>query len=168
MRFFFSTYHRKACQREVCKRADRPTTLPSSAHGSCTELAKKVCPRLHDSACWHSGEITQPRTNFFVQLCSIRRIFYSDRFPISEQAESVTVSARKGREQNVYREKTMRRHWRRLQSVGSPPCSVRCGAIELFRFRTARKASTQMTLFLPLSGFRYAKVDRRPNLKLQE
>ena len=29
-----------------------------------TELAKKVCPGLHDSACWRSGEITQPRTNF--------------------------------------------------------------------------------------------------------
>ena len=30
---------------------------------------KKVCPRLRDSACWRSGEITQPRTNFFGQLC---------------------------------------------------------------------------------------------------
>ena len=46
-----------------------------------TELAKKVCPRLRDSACWRSGEITQPRTNvlansvlfvrkFEVLLCS--------------------------------------------------------------------------------------------------
>ena len=34
-----------------------------------TELAKKVCPRLRDSACWHSEEITQPWTNFFGQLC---------------------------------------------------------------------------------------------------
>ena len=30
-----------------------------------TELAKKVCPRLCDSTCWRSGEITQPRTHFF-------------------------------------------------------------------------------------------------------
>ena len=34
-----------------------------------TEFAKKVCPRLRDSACWRSGEITQPKTNFFGQLC---------------------------------------------------------------------------------------------------
>ena len=25
-----------------------------------TELTKKVCPRLRDSGCWRSGEITQP------------------------------------------------------------------------------------------------------------
>ena len=35
-----------------------------------TEWAKKVCPRLRDSACWRSGEITQPRTHFFGQLCT--------------------------------------------------------------------------------------------------
>ena len=29
-----------------------------------TELVKKVCPRLRDSACWRRGEITQPRTIF--------------------------------------------------------------------------------------------------------
>ena len=34
-------------------------------------MAKKVCPRLHDSACWRSGEITQPRTNFLGQLCKV-------------------------------------------------------------------------------------------------
>ena len=34
-----------------------------------TELAKKVSPRLRDSACWRSAEITQPRTHFFGQLC---------------------------------------------------------------------------------------------------
>ena len=34
-----------------------------------TELAKQVCHRLRDSACRRSGEITQPRTNFFGQLC---------------------------------------------------------------------------------------------------
>ena len=32
-----------------------------------TELAKKVCPRLRDSACLRSGEITQSRTHFFGQ-----------------------------------------------------------------------------------------------------
>ena len=37
----------------------------------CTELAKKVCPRLRDSACWRSGETTQPMTHFFGQLCNI-------------------------------------------------------------------------------------------------
>ena len=36
-----------------------------------TEMAKKVCPRLCDSACWRSGEFTQPRTHFFDQLCMI-------------------------------------------------------------------------------------------------
>ena len=35
-----------------------------------SELAKKVSPRLRDSACWRSGEITQPRTHFFGQLCT--------------------------------------------------------------------------------------------------
>ena len=35
-----------------------------------TELAKKVSPRLRDSACWRSGEITQPRTHSFGQLCT--------------------------------------------------------------------------------------------------
>ena len=39
-----------------------------------TELAKKVCPRLRDSACWHSGEITQPRTNSFGHLCPLSEI----------------------------------------------------------------------------------------------
>ena len=38
-----------------------------------TELAKKECPRLRDSACWRSGEITQPRTHFFGQLCTYRK-----------------------------------------------------------------------------------------------
>ena len=36
----------------------------------CTELAKKVCPRLRDSVFWRSGEITQPTgQTFFCQLC---------------------------------------------------------------------------------------------------
>ena len=39
-----------------------------------TELAKKVCPRLRDSACWRGAEITQPRTNFFGQLCMRTRV----------------------------------------------------------------------------------------------
>ena len=37
-------------------------------------FGQKVCPMLRDSACWRSGEITQPRTNFLansVQWCSI-------------------------------------------------------------------------------------------------
>ena len=37
----------------------------------CTEMAKKVCPRLCDSACWRSSKIAQPRTHFFGQLCSV-------------------------------------------------------------------------------------------------
>ena len=37
-----------------------------------TELANKVCPGLHDSACWRSGEITPPsRTHFFGQPCRL-------------------------------------------------------------------------------------------------
>ena len=46
--------------------------LPTSQH---TELVKKVCPRLRDSACWLSGEITQPRTNFFGLLCTSSNIY---------------------------------------------------------------------------------------------
>ena len=34
-------------------------------------MAINVCPRLRDSACWRSCEITQPRTNFFAQLCRV-------------------------------------------------------------------------------------------------
>ena len=37
---------------------------------SCTELAKKVCPRLRDLATVLAGGITQPRTYFFGQLCT--------------------------------------------------------------------------------------------------
>ena len=44
-----------------------------------TELAKKVCPRLRDSTCWRSGEITQPRTNFFGQLCRMPNRFKAYR-----------------------------------------------------------------------------------------
>ena len=31
-----------------------------------TTIQYRVCPRLRDSACWRSGEITQPRTNVLV------------------------------------------------------------------------------------------------------
>ena len=34
-----------------------------------TELAKKGCPRLRDSASDCGGELTQPRTHFFYLLC---------------------------------------------------------------------------------------------------
>ena len=34
-----------------------------------TELSKKVCPRLRDLATAPAGGITQPKTNFFGQLC---------------------------------------------------------------------------------------------------
>ena len=37
----------------------------------CTELAKKVCPRLRDLATVPAGGITQTRTNFFGQLCRV-------------------------------------------------------------------------------------------------
>ena len=43
--------------------------------GSFSELAKNVCPSLHDSACWRSGEITQPRTHFFGPLCTQLRSY---------------------------------------------------------------------------------------------
>ena len=42
----------------------------SSRTSPCTELAKKVCPRLRDLATAPAGGITQPRTNFFGQLCT--------------------------------------------------------------------------------------------------
>ena len=35
----------------------------------CTGLSNKVCPRLRDSVCWHSGEITQPRTSLIREPC---------------------------------------------------------------------------------------------------
>ena len=34
-----------------------------------TGLPNKVCPRLHDSACRRSGEITQPRTSLIRKPC---------------------------------------------------------------------------------------------------
>ena len=37
----------------------------------CTGLPNKVCPRLRDSACWRSGEITQPRTRFIREPCNL-------------------------------------------------------------------------------------------------
>ena len=45
------------------------TAASPRSGGNCTELAKKVCTRLRDSACWRSGEITQPRTNFCGHPC---------------------------------------------------------------------------------------------------
>ena len=36
----------------------------------CTGLPNKVCPRLRDSACWRSGEITQPRTSLIRGPCT--------------------------------------------------------------------------------------------------
>ena len=42
-----------------------------------TELAKRVCPRLRDSACWRSGDITQPMTNFFGQLYTFLLLRFS-------------------------------------------------------------------------------------------
>ena len=35
-----------------------------------TGLPNKVCPRLRDSACWRSGEITQPRTSLIREPCT--------------------------------------------------------------------------------------------------
>ena len=56
----------------LCSAQRFPTCLKTYASGSrITELAKKVCPWLRDSACWRSGEITQPRTTVFGQLCSV-------------------------------------------------------------------------------------------------
>ena len=34
-----------------------------------TEMAKKMCPRLRDSAFGCGGDFTQPRTHFFGHLC---------------------------------------------------------------------------------------------------
>ena len=42
----------------------QPTTAVLS-----TGLPNKVCPRLRDSACWRSGEITQPRTSLIWEPC---------------------------------------------------------------------------------------------------
>ena len=40
---------------------------------SLTGLPNKVCPRLRDSACWRSGEITQPRTSLIREPCKDHR-----------------------------------------------------------------------------------------------
>ena len=37
----------------------------------CTELAKKVCPRLRDLTTAPAGGITQPRTKIFGQFCTV-------------------------------------------------------------------------------------------------
>ena len=39
------------------------------SRGRVCRVGKKVCPRFRGSACWRSGEITQPRTNLFGHLC---------------------------------------------------------------------------------------------------
>ena len=49
----------------------RPISIFNMLVRCCTELAKKVCTRLRDSAYWCIGEITQPRTNIFGQLCTV-------------------------------------------------------------------------------------------------
>ena len=36
------------------------------------QMAKIVCPTLRDSASGRGGNFTQPRTNFFGQLCIIK------------------------------------------------------------------------------------------------
>ena len=53
-------------------------SVATSAHGGSprllpewhTGLPNKVCPRLRDSACWSSGEITQPRTSLIREPCN--------------------------------------------------------------------------------------------------
>ena len=49
-------------------------------------MAKKVCSRLRDSACWRSGEITQPRTNSFGQSCTTN-LPNNPVNPVVEEAE---------------------------------------------------------------------------------
>ena len=44
----------------------------------CTELAKRVCPRLRDLGTAPAGGITQPRTNFIGQLCILRCVLGAD------------------------------------------------------------------------------------------
>ena len=41
----------------------------SAIKHSFTGVPNKVCPRLRDSACWRSGEITQPRTSLIREPC---------------------------------------------------------------------------------------------------
>ena len=118
---------------------------------------------------------------------SIRHIFYSHRFPISEQAESVTAEG--GREgTKCLSRKTMRRHWR-PQSVGNVLAgdlaasdfitwfsnnipsryknpllkitlpSLRVDrAVERFRFETARKVSIDAAANDPLSSSLWFQV----------
>ena len=56
-------------------------------------MAKKVCPRLRDSACWRSVEITQPSINFFAQLCTSVNVledFSCDKNSVKDRRAHVT------------------------------------------------------------------------------
>ena len=65
---------RRSRQPEGDMRRSRASIFASVPPPAMAFCPKKGCPRLRDSACWRSGEITQPRTNFLansVQWCSI-------------------------------------------------------------------------------------------------
>ena len=53
-----------------------------AASGSSNRVGKKKRPRLRDSACWRSGEITQPRKKFFGLLCMCKIRFFTNKFKI--------------------------------------------------------------------------------------
>ena len=55
-----------------CRTENRNCPNPGFlATSQCTGLPNKVCPRLRDSACWRSGEITQPRTSLIREPCTL-------------------------------------------------------------------------------------------------
>ena len=63
----------------------------------CTELAKKVCPRLRDLATSPAGGITQPRARFFANSVdpSVLHIFYSWSSVYTMTWDAPTIICRK-------------------------------------------------------------------------
>ena len=56
----------------------QPDTVITYQMKSHTGLPNKVCPRLRDSACWRSGEITQPRTSLIREPCKTHQTTHMD------------------------------------------------------------------------------------------
>ena len=56
----------------LASRLDYGLALMGMGDSELQSWPKKNCPRLRDSACWRRGEITQHRTNFFVNSVEYR------------------------------------------------------------------------------------------------
>ena len=78
-----------------------------------TVLAKKVCPRLCDSAS-HWGEFTQPRTHFFGHLCIQINVRIVDPVFLTGLQHTELQDGAQEREPQLQRPPPLRRrrHWR--------------------------------------------------------